>query len=174
MNTKVELTREQVEAKYINARRNLLLMMVFTFINIVVLAIGSETMLLFSATMPYMASVFSLEFGGGILLSLIVGVVFIVPYLLCWIFSKKRWGWMLVALILFVLDTLAMLGMYALFGGIENGIFDLVIHIWVLYYLIVGVKQGSKLKKMPVETEMEEPVFDATYNEVADTENIQE
>lgn len=40
------------------------------------------------------------------------------------------------------------------------GILDLAIHIWVLYYLIVGVKYGKQLKNMPEEVpevQMEQP-----------------
>ncbi len=168
MNTKVkaQLTRADVEGKYINARRNLLLMMILTVVNIIVLSIGSDTMLLFSATVPYVASIFAIEFGASTIVSILIGLVLIVPYLLSWIFSKKRWGWMIVALIFFAIDTLLMLGVYGLGGGLENAIFDIVIHIWVMYYLIIGVKYGAMLKKMPIEeivTEevVEEPIEDA-------------
>lgn len=165
MNTKIQLTRAEVEGKYINARRNLLLMMAFTVINVIVLSVGSDTMLLFSATLPYMAAIFAPEFGVPVIAALLIGLAFIVPYLLCWIFSKKRWGWMIVALILFAFDTLLMIGMYLLVGGLADGIFDIVIHIWVLYYLIIGVRYGAKLKKMPIEE------IEVSYNEV-NTEEV--
>lgn len=83
---------------------------------------------------------------------------------------------MVVALILFIIDSLLMVGFYLLAGGLENGIFDIVIHAWVMYYLIIGVKYGAMLKKMPIEEEIDEakPVVEAAYNEVISENEISE
>ena len=74
-----------------------------------------------------------------------IAVITVILYVLCWYMSKKRYGWMIVALVMFILDTLAMAGMYLGLGEI-SGILDVVIHAWVLYYLIIGVKYGKKEK----------------------------
>jgi hypothetical protein len=57
---------------------------------------------------------------------------------------------MIAALVMFSLDTLFLIGLYILLGD-AFGILDTLIHVWVLYYLIVGVINGVKLKKLPEE-----------------------
>lgn len=144
--------RQVAQQKYNIARNNLILMIALTILNVVVLILGSETMMLFSATVPYFAvgigfySEIPFLFGVGIA----IAVVILIVYFLCWIFSKKHYGWMIAALVLFSLDTLAMIGMYLSIHD-ASGILDVVIHAFVLYYLIVGVRYGVQLKNMPVE-----------------------
>ncbi len=81
---------------------------------------------------------------------IVIAVFILAIYLVCWIFSKKHYGWMIAALVLFIIDT-AIMGVTYVFAGDTSGILDAVIHIWVLYYLIIGVKYGIKLKKLPAE-----------------------
>lgn len=137
------------------ARGNLLLMIVLTVVNILLSLLGSDTMLLFSATVPYFAATVGILSEIGILVGIGVGIAAVILgiYLLCWIFSKKHYGWMIAALVLFALDTLAMIGIYMLYGDV-SGVLDVLIHAWVLYYLVIGVRYGYKLKKMPPETEV--------------------
>ncbi len=163
MNTSEKTKREFAQQKYETARKNLLLMLILTVVNLMLLAFGSGTMLLFSATVPYMAGVFALTCGYTVLFVVCVGIaaISILLYLLCWIFSKKHYGWMIGALILFIFDTLTMVGMYLLIGDI-SGFLDALIHIWVLYYLVIGVKYGYQLKTLPHE-EMENVYDEARY-----------
>lgn len=168
--TKPEAAKQQ----YNIARQNLLLMLILTVVNIAILFFGSDVMMLFSATIPYVSVIYgamltlfsedSLYFIFGIALA----VVLVAAYLLCWIFSKKRIGFMVAALVLFVLDTAVMAWMYISSGDIADGVIDIVIHIWVLAYLISGVYNGFKLKKLPAD---EEPnVTDASEeSETTDT-----
>ena len=67
-----------------------------------------------------------------------------------WLLSKKRYGWLIPALVLFIMDTLAMGGMYIWFADF-SGILDILMHVWVLYYLFVGISSGKKLKNLPAE-----------------------
>ncbi len=140
------------QQKYKNSRSNLLLMIGFTAINIILLAFGSDVMLLFSATVPYLTVLFGIEFENSIalLICITLAVINICIYLLCWFFSKKHPAWMIVSLVLFSIDTLVMLGLY-LISGDFSGVLDIAIHIWVMYYLIVGVSTGFKLKSLPAE-----------------------
>lgn len=141
--------RAIAEQKYSTARANLLLMSILTVINTVLLLAGSSYMLLFSATVPYLSVAFGLAFDGGLLYAFIaVAVINIALYLASWQLSKKNYGWMILALVLFILDTIIMGGMYLLVEE-ASGILDVLIHAWVLYYLIIGVKYGKKLKNMP-------------------------
>ncbi len=169
---KKEFALQQVKM----ARSNLLLMIALTVVNIILLATGADTMLLFSATVPYYVAAFGIfsEISQLIVAGLVIAAVILVLYLLCWIFSKKHYGWMIAALVFFILDSIAMIGLYILAEDF-SGILDLVIHIWVLYYLIIGVRYGYKLKNIPpeevVEYEQAEqqtiPSTDAQGNSVA-------
>lgn len=146
--------RELAEQKYSTARHNLLLVIILTVVNVVLLLVNSNTMLLFSATVPYLSVVFGLEFaaemGSSALYPFIaVAVIDLAIYVAAWVLSKKRYGWMILALVMFIFDTIIMLGMYALAASLADAIIDVLVHIWVLYYLIIGVKYGKQLKDMP-------------------------
>lgn len=144
--------RDVQEQKFKAARANLLMAIIFTILNIVMFMVGSDTMLLFSISIPYFAVVLSSLFGIQSLLiaGCVIAFVIVAAYFVCWLMSKKHYGWLIGALVLFGVDILAMVGLYVLAGEV-SGILDVVFHCWVLYYLIIGVGAGSKLKTMPVE-----------------------
>lgn len=158
--------REQAQQKYNSARANLIIMLGFTVINVVLAFLGSESMLLFSATVPYLAAISAtLEELQPMLIPLVaVIVVSIAAYLAFWIFSKKHYGFMIAALVFFIVDTLVLVGFYILLGEV-SGILDVAIHAWVLYYLVIGVINGAKLRKLPPEETGEEKT-EATLNGV--------
>lgn len=156
MNTREDVMQKLKKAqdKYETARKNLLLMLVLTIVNIVLVVVGSDVMMLFSATVPYLAAVFGVVWGSGAfsIACFALAAILLLLYALCWHFSNKKYGWMIVALVLFIIDTLAMIGWYLLWGEF-SGILDVVIHVWVLYYLIIGVKYGKQLRTMPAMVE---------------------
>ena len=156
------VTRQMAQAQYEKSRYNLLLMLIFTVINIFLMVCGSETMLLFSATVPYMAACFGAWEESAAFLGFYatISATSIVAYFICWIFSKKHAGWMIAALVLFILDTLAMIGLYLLAEEV-SGVLDVLMHAWILYYLIIGVKYGFLMRKLPEE----EPVLEETTEE---------
>ena len=151
-NPKIATPRELAAKKYANARSNLLLMLGFTVLNIVLLLFDSGTMFLFSASVPFYAVIFGILDETGLLLipAIVVAVVSVAAYLLCWIFSKKHFGWMIAAMVLFILDTLCTVGLFAITADMTN-VVDLVIHAWVLYYLVIGTISGAKLRTLPQE-----------------------
>ncbi len=158
--------RNVLQQKYNTARINLLLMIGFTVLNVILFIAGADIMMLFSATVPYYAMIFGILSENPIFLvfCIVIAVVSVLAYLLCWIFSKKHYGWMIGALVLFILDTLAMAGLFLAVGEV-SGIMDALMHIWILYYLITGVSSGAKLAKLPAE----EPVaVEVTENENAE------
>lgn len=140
--------------KFNSARTNLLLVLVLTLVNIILLIAGSETFMLFSASIPYYAVCLPVVWGEFELFvaGCILAAVLLVIYFLSWLLSKKRPGWLVVALVMFILDTLALIGFYLLAEEI-SGIMDVVIHIWVLYYLVNGIFAARKLKNMPMPLE---------------------
>lgn len=163
--------REVLTNKYMSARHNLLLVVAFTLINIILLVTNSNTYFLFSAYIPYMivdlgmalCGKYPAEYYGGDLagmeflgdtffvVTLVAAAVFLVLYLLSWILSKKpRVGWMIFALVFFVIDTAGML----LVAGISTDmIVDILFHGWVVVSLIGGISAYFKLKKLPEEVE---------------------
>ncbi len=156
---------------YASARSNLLLVIAFTAINVVLRLVSADMYFLFSASTPLamvdIASWFentAVLVGGAIMAFVVIGL-----YLLCWALSKKRPGWLVAALVLFVLDTLVLLALY----DISAMILDLLMHIWVLYYLISGTVAANKMKKMSPE-ELEAMMNPSVTTEDAPVEPVSE
>lgn len=170
-NTQQVSQQEMLSSKYQNARHNILLVVVFTLINLVLLITNSNTYFLFSAIIPYYivdlamllcgkypAEFYTGEFAGMEYLdnsffvtAIVMAAVILILYLLSWFYAKKpSVGWMVFALVFFVIDTLAMLWL----SGISSDmILDIVFHGWVIVSLINGIISYSKLKKLPEEVQ---------------------
>ena len=168
-NNTQQLSQHEVLAnRYQSARHNILLVVVFTLINIFLLVTNSNTYFLFSASIPYYLvdlgmflcgkypAEYYQEIGGMetlndtfLVVTLVIAAVIVVLYLLSWIFSKKpRVGWMIFALVFFVIDTLGMLW----WAGISSDmIIDVVFHGWVIVSLSMGIAAYFKLKNLPEE-----------------------
>ena len=174
--------RQITQAKYNRSRANLLLVIVFTVVNLFTVTFGN-TYFLFSANLPMLFPAVAAEIAADplymtemglmpedgtavIIIGLILGLILTVPYLLCWIFSKKRPGWMVAALVFFSIDCLVLLGLYDL----TDVLFDLLIHGWVMFYLITGVTHGFKLKTMPEDEPL--PSFEEIVSETESTPEV--
>ena len=148
-------------AKYNAMRLSLLFILVFSTINLFSPLLGFY--MLFSAYIPQLiaeiGAVIYLE--EGVLLVYVICVflalILLLPYLLCYIFSKKKVGWMIGALVLFSIDTLFFLFDFisVLVAGDFTYVIDLLFHIYALVSLILAVKYGKD-----TETEMR-PDYDA-------------
>ena len=155
-NTPVTSAKDLAQSKYASARVNLRLMIVLTLVNIVLLFTEANMMMLFSATIPYFLVALGIElsFETGLplftIVTCVIAAITLLVYLLCWIFSKRRYAWMLIATILFGIDTLFLLFLVIDTGEISS-ILDIVFHGLVMYYLIMGVVYGKRLKAMPAE-----------------------
>ena len=161
-NTAPMSPREEVEMKYKRSRYNLLLVAIVSIVNLFYMAFG-ERYFLFSARLPSILVELTLVTApedvtvalADLLVPIVVGVILSLPYLLCFFFSKKRPGWMVAALVFFGLDCIYLLTMYYLTDVIP----DILFHAWVMFYLITGVINGFKLKKMPKDEPL--PAFGA-------------
>jgi len=136
-----------------NARRNLLLVIAFTAINVILTAFNASVYFLFSATAP----LFLFELGrelakdlqsdaflmGGIA----VAAGIIILYSICWFFAKRLPAFILVALIIFSLDSLMLIWLVLASGFEVSYFFDIIFHGWVLFCLISGVSAWSKLHR---------------------------
>ena len=139
--------------KYKNARLSLLLVLIFSVIN--VFAVFTDTYFLFSSRLALVLVAVGAELDAAlgetlfVIVFAILAIISLVPYLLCWIFSKKRVGWLIVGLVLFAVDTIILLidvpGLIA--EGNTSIIIDVVVHVIVIVELIIGVKAGYAMKK---------------------------
>lgn len=170
----------QNEAKFKNARLALLSIVIFSAINLFSMVL-LDTYFLFSAYLPQVlasvGAVFYLETGmiAIYFIFAILGLLTVVPYLLCWIFSKKNHGWMIAALVIFSLDSALFLYdfIWLLIEGDFSYILDLVIRAWALVSLIFGVKYGLKAKAESAGDESEE-LSDAIEDPTEDATEVAE
>lgn len=162
--------RQKLEKRYRSALSSLLLIAAFSGVNLLLLLINSDKYFLFSAYIPYLLGDYAMFYGGkypakaytefpdvvffgtpvfaGIVA---VAVLFVLFYLLCWFFAKKKKAqWLIFALSLFVIDTLVMFFVV----GFEAGmIIDVIFHVWAIVVLSLGISAHLKLKSLPEEEE---------------------
>lgn len=176
-----QISERQILAnKCSNASHNILLVVAFTAINIILLVANSNSYFLFSAYIPYaladigmfLCGMYPAEYyteffpgmeflpKGVFVVTLVIAVVILVLYLLCWIFARKfKIGWLITALVLFSIDTIVLL----LFNGfVIDFVIDYIFHAWVIFSLINGLVAYTKLKKLPAEEE--QPVAATVLN----------
>jgi hypothetical protein len=143
------------------SRGNLLLMTIFTIVNMMSYWFEWTFILPFSAFLPFsiftFGYFFSIEwadqslFIAGIVLSASVLLLYFLGYFL----SKNKPGWLTLMLAMYIFDTLVMIFLYITIYFDGSMILDVLFHVWVLYYLINGVLAVKKLKNLP--EEFEEP-----------------
>ena len=179
---------ERYTVHYNSARANLLLAIIFTVVNSILACIGGNMYFLFSCSFPY-AMVSEGAFSTGLMFSaeeyaelgyteadmlpiwflfimLVPAVITLGIYMLCWIFSKKRVGWLIAATALFVLDTLFLILWYDVAADM---IIDYLFHGWALFLLIRGCLAHFKLKEVQAQAaEVSGEMFEAVPEEVAE------
>lgn len=165
--------RELLQIKYNKSRSNLLLVVMFTVVNIILLITKSDTYFLFSASIPYLLVAMGMLFCGmypeeyyleefldppflpqsAFSVFLFLALIITALYLVSWIFSKNnRVGWLIVSLTLFSLDTVGMI----VFIGIDfTNIIDIIFHAWIIISLSVGIHAHSRLKGLPPDEQNE-------------------
>ncbi|MBO5066023.1 MAG: hypothetical protein J6D06_07925 [Clostridia bacterium] len=161
-------------ARYNKSIYNILLVVVFSAINIVMLATNSGSYFLFSAIIPYFIVDYGMFWSGmypaeeyvGIAetdlmdssffaITIVVAVVMILAYLVCWLFARKmKVGALIAALVFFIIDTV---GMFYLYDITSDFVLDIVFHGWVIVSLIIGIVTYFKVKKaQPEESQLNE------------------
>lgn len=153
--------------KYKNARLSLLLVLVFSVLNIIMMF--GDMYFLFSSRIATLIATMGLilkaEQGESVYLvvGVIIAIITLVPYLLSWLFSKKHVGWMIAALVLFAVDTVILLiDIPAYMKAGEMSIFaDVIVHAIVLYELAVGVKAGFDMKNEEKQEESTKQILES-------------
>ena len=171
----------QLASKYSSARANLLLVIIFTAVNMILALTGSDTYFLFSAFVPYffttMGAILSGKMpeyfyegegayevvsDGALMWGLAaVSTVIVAVYLVLWLLSKKpRMGIMIAALVIFSVDTAALF----FIGGFSlDMIIDYLLHVWVIVSLAGGISAAKKMSELT-----EEPIQVVDYTDVTD------
>lgn len=141
-------------AAYKTARGNLLAMLILTAVNTLLALTGSDRYYLFTDFAAYIWAVFArgfYDFTGEakwLVLGAAGAVLVMAVYFLCWLLSKKRRGWLTAALVLFSVDTAALVaGLVTAFEA--SSILDVVFHGLLLWYLAMGVRRGREAMEEP-------------------------
>ncbi|MBQ9116077.1 MAG: hypothetical protein IJY04_03550 [Clostridia bacterium] len=155
-------TKEYYERNYMIGRHELLLVILLTIISVVMIITSDSyyaISIIYSLEMLYFGYLYisgnyvgmegaeelAAEYTAEeIMISgyidVFLGIVPLVLLLLCWIFSKKHYAWLIVATVAMAIDTLYSLTNF--------DVISIIFHAIVLYYLIQGVIAGKKLKEM--------------------------
>ncbi len=179
------MQRQALQNKFTAARMNLLAIVVFTLINIFALATNAGSYFLFSASVPYVITLLAMLMCGMLppeiyedlegmffldeslfYVALVIALLIVALYLVCFFFSKKKPVWLTVALVLFIIDTAFM---FLYYGFSLDMIFDIAFHGWVIWILVSGVKAEKELRKMP----KPEAAIEADYTELPGEEMVQ-
>ena len=147
-----KLTPEYLLKQIYGVRHSLLIVLIFTLVNLVMLLLDGSTYFLFSASVPYYLTAFAMGMDMGMgyegIGTFTLIALVLVFYLLCWLQCKKRPGWYVAALVAFILDTLALVGLSLMLEMVTDNIMDFVFHGWVIISLIQGISANRKLRKL--------------------------
>lgn len=158
-------SRINAEKNFTKSRNNLLAVVLFSLVNVVLTLFNAEISFLFSATFPMVSIGFGTalfeETGSNVfmIIGIIIALISIAFYGLCFLLSKKNKAFILVAFVFFVMDTLLLI-LFIVIAFDASILLDIVFHAWILYYLIIGVKASSDLKKMPPEEAQDAAALD--------------
>ncbi len=120
---------------YRSARYAILALILLTILNVLLDLLNRET---------YIVSTVFISFNLHAVSAYLLAALSLVPYMLCFLFSKKHPAWLIVALVLVSIDTFALLCM-ALFNFflLLVMIEDVLFHILVIVLLSLGIKNGK-------------------------------
>ena len=159
-------SREYLESRFQSARRSLLMVTIFTVVNLVLLVSDANSYFVFSAFIPYFLTAmgmalcgrFPAEFYGDEYLAsdflppsvltvmITVSAVIVTLYLASWYFSRnKKAGWLIYAFVAFALDTLCM---FLLSENLLSSILDIIFHGWVLYDIGMAINVAAKIREL--------------------------
>ena len=171
-------------AAYKTARTNLWILLALSAVNVPFALLGSDTYFLFSCFISYLVAIYARVFYDYtwdpvyLVIGILIALVILVVYLLCCLLSKKRRGWLIAALVLFSVDTAAMLLYYVIelsVTDILTDILDFVIHGLVLWILISGVRRSREAlegadtpESLPMNTEF----YDASQGDIPNTPSL--
>lgn len=159
--------RLKEETRFRSCRVSILILFIFTIVNIILILSDSGIYFLFTAMFPYWITTlpFYITEQPGILVCAVfalIGAVLTVPYLLAFLFSNKHPGWFIFSAIYFAIDCLILIFFFVtdmmadgmeeyLLDLLRSYLFDILFHVYVMVELLLGIKSASKLKKLDAE-----------------------
>jgi hypothetical protein len=155
MNNPDKNSKEYLQGQHKLALHTVLIMMIFTVVNVVILLTESTSYFVCSLSTPYylclFGQLFDAEAGGSTYLTtaLVIGGIILAAFLVCWLLAKKRPGALYAALVLFALDTVALIWLCVEFDAFADNIIDLVVHAFAIYQMFWGARCAAKAKGMP-------------------------
>lgn len=158
--------RQLLENRYKTGRYNLLVVILFTLINLILALTGGESYFVFSASIPYFLVINAMYLCGRmpadwydypkeeyifedistLIVAAVIAVLILAVFFVLYLMSKKHVGFLIASLVLFAIDTIAM---FLLFGFSVDMLVDIVFHVIVLGYLISAILAVYKLRRMP-------------------------
>jgi hypothetical protein len=154
------------------SRNNLLLVVIFTVVNLILNYFNAGVNFLFSATLPQFVfeiakSVNSeMENNISMIVGIIIAFIIIDTYFLFWVFVRRVRVLILAALISFGIDSLLLIYLTFNVEFSFSVLLEIAFHVWILYYLIKGVKAWYKLRGVNTED------FNAILREIKPNNNI--
>ena len=147
---------EKLQKRVNTARHTIILVAVLTIVNTILIAADADLVFTFSAYVPQLVTfIFAdmaaeMQANSYLYIGIAIAILMALIYLALWLGAKKKTGFLIVALVLFGIDSaILLLDLVSYFEA--SYIIDIVFHAWVIYDLILGVSAYSKLKKLPVE-----------------------
>ena len=140
------------DMQFKQARFSLLAIVIFSTINLFSI-IFSDFYILFSS---YFTNIFAFIGYDGYVsndmtfmgVAIVLGLISVLPYLICFLFAKKHVGWLIGALVLFSIDSAFLLFDFIIYlmAGDFSMILDVAFHAYAIYALVIAVKYGFKVK----------------------------
>ncbi len=154
--TPKRFSREYLTQQRSSGKWMILLIVIFTVLNMVLLVCGTERYFLFSADIPHYLTYYGMQmdggsFGGYSVAMLIVALFFLGSYTMSWLLVNKNGLWLKVALILWAMDMVALIVMAVVMNMIQARIMDLAIHALLLWEIFQAFRANKRLENMPKE-----------------------
>jgi len=139
--------------KYTSSRMSALLVAGLSILNVILLLANLNFYFPFSATVPMLlVDIEGLRAGSSLsIVFLIIAVLYVAVMFVFWWLSGKYYPFFIVLLVVFSLDTLALIilcvASFALTEFDPSLLIDVAFHAWVIYEFVIGIIMGRKLKK---------------------------
>ena len=130
-----------------STRSSLIVAIIFTIINILFFVLNYDTYFLFSIFVPYILPIIFQETSLYIV-SIGISVFILLIYITLIILSKKNVMGYTISLILYIIDTLALIILGIIYEMTGELIIDYIFHGFIIWILIKGIKNyKNNLKK---------------------------
>lgn len=147
------------EKQYPGYRQYMLVVSLFSLINVILIYFRIDSSFYFSAFIPLVASVSSIYYLKGslqIFVFVFLVVFFILMLFVCWLASKRNYKWLLAGAVIYALDSAFMVYYIILTGFEAQWILDIVFHAFLLVMLFRGAFIG-KAESEAAKTAEQEP-----------------